>query len=223
MKAQRMTPDIACKYLTTLLIGKYRYVNFVTFFGGEPTLCPETIEAICKFFDKNVELGLLEKMPIFLIISNGTLIDENMANLIHKYEMHVTISVDGPQEINDLLRVDVAGKGTFLNISKGIDNLNKVGAIPTIIEATYTSKHKEMGYTKEDIQDYYVLLKFEKIDKLKNHHCTDCWAKAVCLSCPATLLLEKSLEKLDAECYTRRILEKHMILKCAKFSLAKNS
>lgn len=229
-------------------------------------------------------------MPIFLIISNGTLIDENMANLIHKYEMHVTISVDGPQEINDLLRVDVAGKGTFLNISKGIDNLNKVGAIPTIIEATYTSKHKEMGYTKEDIQDYLkkhfhakevmvadcfgggieknleytdwethlgsdgdflscdirhtynsltsgvfsttgcdaafgsctllpngeiypchlfinkpeylianynendnyfdfsnyenVLLKFEKIDKLKNHHCTDCWAKAVCLSCP---------------------------------------
>ena len=105
----------------------------------------------------------------------------------------------------------------------GIDNLNKVGAIPTIIEATYTSKHKEMGYTKEDIQDYYVLLKFEKIDKLKNNHCTDCWAKAVCLSCPAALLLEKSLEKLDAECYTRRILEKQMILKCAKFSLAKNS
>ena len=77
--------------------------------------------------------------------------------------------------------------------------------------------------TKEDIQDYYVLLKFEKIDKLKNNHCTDCWAKAVCLSCPAALLLEKSLEKLDAECYTRRILEKQMILKCAKFSLAKNS
>lgn len=326
MKAQRMTPDVACKYLTSLLIGKYRYVKFITFFGGEPTLCPETIEAVCKFFDKNVKCGLLEKMPIFLMISNGTLIDENMANTIHKYGINVTVSIDGPQEINDLLRVDAAGNGTFFKVSKGIDNLKKVGSVPTLLEATYTSKHKEMGYTKEGIQDYLknhfevknvtvadccsggleknleytdwdthigndgdffssdirntyncltsgvfettgcdagfgscVLLpngeiypchmfinkpeylmanynesnyfdfsnyknvtsQFDKIDKLKSDRCTDCWAKTVCLSCPAALLLEKSSKKLDAECYTRRILEKHMILKCAKFSLAK--
>ena len=154
MKIQRMTPDIVCNYLTKLLIGKYRYVSIVTFFGGEPTLCPDTIEAVCKFFAENVERGLLEKMPVFLMVSNGTLIDENMADIIHKYEIHVTISVDGPPEINDLFRVDAAGNGTFLKVSKGIDALNKAGSAPVLLEATYTAKHKEMGYTKEGIQDY---------------------------------------------------------------------
>ena len=36
------------------------------------------------------------------MVSNGTLIDEKMANLIHMYDIKVTISIDGPEEIHDL-------------------------------------------------------------------------------------------------------------------------
>ena len=47
------------------------------------------------------------------MVSNGTLIDEKMANLIHMYDIKVTISIDGPEEIHDLNRVDAAGEGVF--------------------------------------------------------------------------------------------------------------
>ena len=50
------------------------------------------------------------------MVSNGTLIDEKMANLIHMYDIKVTISIDGPEEIHDLNRVDAAGKGSFSRV-----------------------------------------------------------------------------------------------------------
>lgn len=325
-EAQRLLPEDARKYLQNLIIGKYRYVEIITFFGGEPTLCPETIQATCEFFEENVKKGLIEKMPLFLMVSNGTLIDENMALLIHKYDIRVTISIDGPQEINDLLRVDMVGNGTYSKIVSGIENLNRVGSSPLMLEATYTTKHKEMGYTKEEIHEYLkkkfnvkkvvvadccsggieanldytdwdthidndgealyadightyscitqnvfatmgcdagfgtvilmpngdlypchffvnreeyqianyhddgfdfsnydkVLDKFASIQKLRNPRCADCWAKTVCLSCPAQLLLEKDENSIQADCHTRRIMEKHLILKCVKASLLKN-
>ena len=81
------------------------------------------------------------------MVSNGTLIDEKMANLIHMYDIKVTISIDGPEEIHDLNRVDAAGKGSFSRVIRGIEMLNQVGSPPALLEATYTMKHKELGYT----------------------------------------------------------------------------
>jgi uncharacterized protein len=88
------------------------------------------------------------------MVSNGTLIDEKMANLIHMYDIKVTISIDGPEEIHDLNRVDAAGKGSFSRVIRGIEMLNQVGSPPALLEATYTMKHKELGYTWDDILDY---------------------------------------------------------------------
>lgn len=323
MKIQRLTPENAYMYLNELLLGKYRYVNIVTFFGGEPTLCPSTIEAICEYFSENVSKGLIEKMPIFLMVTNGTLLDDKMVEIIHKFNMGITISIDGPSDINDLLRVDTIGNGTYSKISQGIELLKQVGTPPVLLEATYTTKHKEMGYSKEDIQEflieqfnikkvmvadccsggideslvhvdwdahikengeelfsdishtydcltkeefldigcdvgygtialmpngelypchffinhsdyriayYYngrfdfsnyenVLRKFGNICKSQNIRCTNCWAKVVCQFCPAQQLLESDEECIEADCSTRKTVEKNLILKCAKASL----
>ena len=121
MKSERLSPSIACTYLTKLLVGKYRRVKKVSFFGGEPTLCPDTIQAVCEFFEESTENGIFDEMPHFLMVSNGTLIDEKMANLIHMYDIKVTISIDGPEEIHDLNRVDAAGKGSFSRVIRGIE------------------------------------------------------------------------------------------------------
>ena len=154
MKSERLSPSIACTYLTKLLVGKYRRVKKVSFFGGEPTLCPDTIQAVCEFFEESTENGIFDEMPHFLMVSNGTLIDEKMANLIHMYDIKVTISIDGPEEIHDLNRVDAAGKGSFSRVIRGIEMLNQVGSPPALLEATYTMKHKKLGYTWDDILDY---------------------------------------------------------------------
>lgn len=54
-KAQRMSPDAAKKFLENFILGRYEEIEIVQFFGGEPTLCPDTIEAICDFFVINVK------------------------------------------------------------------------------------------------------------------------------------------------------------------------
>lgn len=323
IKSKRMLPEEAEMYLQELLIGKYSYVEIVTFFGGEPTLCPDTIRRVCEFFESCVKNGTFEKMPIFLMVSNGTLIDETMAEMIHRFKIGVTVSVDGPAEITDLLRVDMAGKGAFLRASQGIENLLNVGSPPILLEATYTARHKELGYTKEGIRNYLVdhfhvknvmvadctsggmdeqlaytdwdihtgengemmteevryavdclrqteispigcdacfgsilimpngdiypchsfvghfeyrmacfqeghfdfadyekvLQKFINLNKFQNSRCTDCWAKAVCLFCPAGILLKKDTESVSANCHTRREAQRYAILKCAESGL----
>lgn len=154
MKAERLSPSVACMYLTKLLVGRYRRVKKVSFFGGEPTLCPDTIQAICEFFEENTKNGIFDEKPFYLMVSNGTLIDKKMADLIHTYNIEVTISIDGPEDIHDLNRVDIAGKGSFSRVVHGIELLNQVGFPPALLEATYTMKHKELGYTWDDIQDF---------------------------------------------------------------------
>lgn len=63
-------------------------------FGGEPLLTDiETLEGLWKFgFDK---FGYNQ------IQTNGTLINDKHIELFKKYKVHVGISVDGPDELND--------------------------------------------------------------------------------------------------------------------------
>ena len=153
-EAQVLTPELAKKYLHALFDERYISVDVVMLFGGEPTIAPDTIRTICEFFEQYSSLGLIEKMPIFTMVTNGTLIDEALAQTLKKYDVRVTVSVDGPPEINDQLRVDKAGNGTFARGERGIRLLQEAGNPPRMIEATYTTLHKELGYSKDDIRQH---------------------------------------------------------------------
>lgn len=154
MKIQSMTPESATLYLEKLLVDKFQYVEYITFFGGEPTLCQDTIKTVCEFFESNVQKRTFKKMPRFLMVSNGTLINESIAEIIKKYNIGMTISIDGPKEINDFLRIDSKGNGCFDKVAYGIDLLINKGIPPLLLEATYTSQHKKQGYSKENVREY---------------------------------------------------------------------
>jgi uncharacterized protein len=124
------------------------------FFGGEPTLFPDTIEEVCKFITRKRRDGALIKAPSFTMVTNGTLINDRIAEIVSKYHIYVTISIDGPACINDKLRVDSQEKGVFDTVSTGIEILKKWGVDVRLIEATYTVLHKESGYSREQIKEY---------------------------------------------------------------------
>ncbi len=149
-----MTPENIVRYLSALLIGRYNMIETVMFFGGEPTLVPDTIVAICEFFQQHFEDKDFFKLPVYTMVTNGTLIDKKMAKIIQKYNIRVTISLDGPQEINDQLRVYKNGHGTYAAIKKGFEALKNEGVSPRMVEATYTSLHASLGYSKKFIHDY---------------------------------------------------------------------
>lgn len=154
LKSTRMSAKMAIEYLSALFDEQYDDVDEVMFFGGEPTLCPDTIEAVCRFFLEGVERKKIKKVPQYTMVSNATLINEKIARILCKYKIIVTVSVDGPKEINDKLRVDRNGKGTFERVKRGIEAIRNEGGEIRLIEATYTSEHQKKGYSRSDICEY---------------------------------------------------------------------
>ncbi len=104
----------------------------VVFHGGEPLLFPK--HRFAKFQEK---LDAIEERTGVMIergvSSNAILIDDEYAELLAKYQVQTSVSVDGPAEIHDQYRVDFKGKGTHADTVAGIENLRKAGMDPGII------------------------------------------------------------------------------------------
>ena len=83
---------------------------FYSLFGGEPLTYPHLEELIIRI--KNA--GSIVDTP-----TNGTLLTKNASMLVRTGFDSVRVSLDGPQEVNDLQR----GKGSYVKAIKGIETL----------------------------------------------------------------------------------------------------
>ena len=93
-------------------------------FGGEPLLNIEFMDKLAQKIKDNPYLSDRTKNKyigsIFNnITTNGTLIDKSL-DILKKYNASLQISLDGPEDINDLCRVDYNGKGHFKQIMDNI-------------------------------------------------------------------------------------------------------
>ena len=64
--------------------------------------------------------------------------------------VHVTISIDGPAEINDQLRVFPNGYKTHDLVLRNIQKLRAHGIEPAMVEATYTAVHEKSRTVREE-------------------------------------------------------------------------
>ena len=63
----------------------------------------------------------------------------------------MAISIDGPQDITDLLR----GKGSYAKVLESLHTAKQLGYYNIECSATYTKYHEELGYTYDDINKYF--------------------------------------------------------------------
>ncbi len=95
-KIQDMPFEIAEKSL--ILAGSSKDYFHVQLTGGEPLLNPELIEKIARFIYK-------KNLPASIgVQTNGVLLDNALINLFKRYKIQVSISIDGPPEIHEILR-----------------------------------------------------------------------------------------------------------------------
>ncbi len=92
-----------------------------TFLGGEPLLAPDALRVIHRFAKLQVA-GRNIRLK-FDIVTNGTLVTPKNAELLASMNCHVTVSLDGPPEVNDLSRPTKAGKGSTAKALEGLANL----------------------------------------------------------------------------------------------------
>jgi uncharacterized protein len=84
----------------------------IRFFGGEPLLRIKLLLYALKY-----------KIPSnwkIILNTNGTLIDNNIAELLKDHNVEVVVSLDGVNQINDQIRMYKNKKGSFRDIKKSL-------------------------------------------------------------------------------------------------------
>lgn len=92
--------------------------------GGEPTLLG------IPFFERVLELQneyAGGKTVDNSFQTNGTLLDDAWGEFLARNRFLIGLSVDGPQGIHDVYRVDKGGQPTFARVMRGLDVLKKHG------------------------------------------------------------------------------------------------
>ncbi len=122
LPARRMSMDTLERLVDTYLFYSYPNSTFA-FQGGEPTL------AGLDFFTKLVELqqryGRDGQNVSNALQTNAVLLDDNWAQLFRQYNWLLGVSLDGPEEINDAYRFNKAGHGTWKQVMRSVECLQK--------------------------------------------------------------------------------------------------
>jgi uncharacterized protein len=125
-------------------------VTFV-FFGGEPMLCGsdwyqktiDIIENLAEKYYKNVDYG---------IQTNGTIFTESMIEIILKYRISISISLDGQEEYNRY-------RGGTDRVIANIKKLHKHHIYPAIIALIHPNNWNDIS----NIMHYFYSLNLYKI------------------------------------------------------------
>lgn len=97
-------------------------VAMISFYGGEPLLEMKLIHEIIAYANK-VFKG---KNIRYNMTTNATLLNDEIVKFLYENDISITISLDGPQAIQDNSRVFAeSGKGTFDVIMKKLDYIKK--------------------------------------------------------------------------------------------------
>lgn len=137
---------------------------FFMFQGGEPTI------AGLDFFEKFI--SIVKKYNInktkvnFSLQTNGTLLNEEWAKFLKANNFLVGISLDGPKDIHDQLRLSSSYKGSYKEVIKSIKLLKKYN-VPFNILCVLTS------YNAKHIRKVYNFFKNERFTHLQFIPCME--------------------------------------------------
>ena len=130
------------------LLKKLNVFGHINLTGGEP-LCSPYFYKILDEFKKDKELYS------FSILTNGTLITDEIARKIASYEPeYVQVSLEGSKKTNDYIR----GKDVYKKVGKAVDYLKKYGIFTSI---SFTA-------TKLNYKEFPKVVKFAEKHKVDN-------------------------------------------------------
>lgn len=100
-------------------------IRQIQFFGGEPLLNFKFIKEACEWTTDFCSKNNI-KIPDFSIVTNGTIISDEIIDMFHQYHFFVTISLDGNKEVNDLNRIyKHSNSSVFDKIEENINYINE--------------------------------------------------------------------------------------------------
>jgi len=130
-RRKNMTPEVMEKAIdkfVQITKGKaFKKKPAIVFYGGEPLANWEVLLHGLKYLDKKYPDFAVDKV----IITNGTLVTPKIAKELKKYDVGVSLSIDGPKSCHNANRVYRDGSGTFDDVVKGLEIMRAAGLKPS--------------------------------------------------------------------------------------------
>jgi len=147
-----MSYDTAKKCIDKLL--NKDDLNHISFFGGEPLLNFSLIKMIDSYLNKN------KFSVMYSMITNGTIMNDEIKNFINEKFLNLGISLDGPKEVNDMQRFGRSFESAHDHVVDTIDRL-RPRTYPITIKSTIT---RRSANRLTEIVDYISSLNIDSID-----------------------------------------------------------
>lgn len=154
MKREMMSKDTAEKFVD-FCCKNFERIGHIVFFGGEPLMNVPIMKFVCEKFVEYKEKGKIKNTPYFGIITNGTIVNDEIISFLKEKISFITVSIDGPKELNDHNRVFANGKGSFNRIKHFIKRVTDETDITLQYEATYTDFHLKKGIKNKDLINFF--------------------------------------------------------------------
>ncbi len=137
-------------------------IGVLQVFGGEPFLNFEGFKYICEYIDKRYKDGKMRYKTLITTVTNGTVVSRKVLDLINKYDIYVTVSLDGPKDVQNSNRIFLDNRGTFDKVIRNIRRMKEQTGQPKQIESTYTQADVENHMSVLDVIKF-INSKFDDI------------------------------------------------------------
>lgn len=117
------------------------------FLGGEPLLSAPLIRRLVDYGE--AAAAAAGKEMRFSLTTNGTLLTSAFTDFLLRHDITCTVSLDGPAEVNDLVRVNHAGKGSYARTIAACRRL--ITARPTRARVTVTKSYLDVSHIVEHL------------------------------------------------------------------------
>jgi uncharacterized protein len=125
----------------------FEEISVINFFGGEPTLNLPAMEAAGETVERLLQQGVLQSRPHLSMATNGMCASDAFIDIVNRYQIRFAVSLDGPEEINDLNRVTKSGEGSYQQIKANVLKLRAATGFPKGIAITYSADHLHSDLT----------------------------------------------------------------------------
>lgn len=125
-----MSPEIAksgVKAFTRLVDKDDNDRKMIILYGGEPLMNFRALKEIVILVDQYKLEKILPENTQILLITNGSLLTEEISGFLRNHKVQVAVSLDGDKEATDSCRVYSDGHGTYDSVMKGIMTAKRQG------------------------------------------------------------------------------------------------
>ncbi len=142
----------------------------LAFHGGEPCLLgARTFDAWCE--KAHAKLDHIVDLS-FVMQTNGSLLDSQWIEVLRKHRVGVGISMDGPKEIHDAVRVDHRQQGSYDRVARGLRLLQEGGVsygIGCVIPSRSRPAHRSSSFPRSRLPADHL----SHAARHPRHHCPD--------------------------------------------------